>query len=95
MHQRNSNRWPQTGTASAMCLSTDLFGQIFELVLLDLGPGGMGARHEFWIEPGTQMTLGFSMAFLPAQQGVVVACTPMGQHFRVAIRFEEALAQAA
>ena len=88
MQRRTDNRWPQQGTASAMCLSGHQFGQIHELELLDLSRAGVGACISEPIEPGTRVTLGFSLSHQPARQGTVVACAPLDEKFRLAVRFE-------
>ncbi len=92
MEQRIRNRWPHQGAATALRLDADAFGRMHELHLLDFGEGGLGAATPEPIEPGALVTLGFEAEHCTARRGRVVACTPTGERFRVAIRFDDALA---
>ncbi|MAE64409.1 MAG: hypothetical protein CMJ18_09065 [Phycisphaeraceae bacterium] len=91
MEHRQRNRWPQQGSASAFCLSAHRFGEIHDLRMLDYGEGGMGALSQQPIEPGAPVTLGFDGGYTAAR-GVVVACTPVGQDYRLSFRFEGSIA---
>ena len=88
MNRRTRNRWPQDGSATAFCLAGNRFGELHELRMFDYGEGGVGTFSQHTIEPGTVVSLGFQTSDILAQRGVAVACTPHGEGYRVAFRFE-------
>ncbi len=92
MDQRQHNRWPQAGEATAFCLGGPQFGQIVDLKMFDMGHGGVGALSREPIEPGMSLSIGFEHSDFTARHGNVVACTPLDEGYRLAIRFEHALA---
>ena len=93
MDKRKRTRWPLNGALTALCLNPGCFGEMHDLHLLDYGDGGVAAAGPEPIVPGTNVTLGFGPRGYTARRGLVVACTPAdGGQFRVAIRFDEAMA---
>lgn len=86
--RRRHARWPMQGSARAVVLDSEQFGQMRQLALLDYSAGGIGAISAQPITPGTPVSIGFTSHGYAAERGVVVKCAPCGHGYRVAIRFE-------
>jgi hypothetical protein len=90
--RRRADRWPASGTASAFCLSGDVFGRIHDLQINDYSHDGLGAVSEHWIAPGSEMSIGFAAPGRLARRGRVLRCEPCGNGYRVAVQFQARLA---
>jgi hypothetical protein len=90
--RRQVDRWPAQGVATAFCLSSDAFGQMHELALVDYSHDGLGAMCSQPIAPGTEISVGFSMPGHLARRGTVLRCEPCGEGYRVAVQFQLRLA---
>ncbi|MCZ6836432.1 MAG: PilZ domain-containing protein [Planctomycetota bacterium] len=86
--RRQHERWPMQGSARAILLDSDHFGQVSQLALLDYSAGGLGAISAKPITPGSCVSIGFTSHGYAAERGIVVKCAPCGHGYRVAIRFE-------
>lgn len=90
--RRTGDRWPVQCEATAFRLSGEGFGRFHELRVTDMAHQGMGAICQTPVEPGSLVTVGFENPGYLARRGTVVRCTPCGQGYRVAVRFEQRLA---
>lgn len=90
--RRQSDRWPIEGHATLFRLDGMHFGDMVELDVTDYSHGGFGGRSQEPIEPGTIVSVGFSMPHAPARRGVIVSCRPDGHGYRVGMRFEHRMA---
>lgn len=90
--RRRNDRWPTDGSARAVLLDSENFGQMKQLALLDYSTGGLGAICSSPINPGTTVSIGYNSPGAGIQRGTVVRCLPCGNGYRVAIRFECRLA---
>jgi hypothetical protein len=90
--RRTHDRWEIPGSATIFRLGGQSFGRMHRLYALDYGPGGLGARVDEPIEPGSLVTVGFESSAYTAKRGVVARCMPCGDGYRVAVRFENRLA---
>ena len=88
LERRHVDRWPVQGTATAFCISGDIFGRMHDLRLLDYSDHGLGAVSDSAIDPGTIVSIGFQAPGYAARRGTVLRCTPCGEGYRVAIQFE-------
>ena len=90
--RRRCPRRPLDGQASVFCLASDAFGRIHDLRLVDGCEDGVGAVSDTVIEPGTMVSVGFSIPGYIARRGVVTRCLPCGDGYRVAISYEQRMA---
>jgi hypothetical protein len=90
--RRRAERHAIHGVATAFVLGGDRFGEMHHLQLVDNSSAGIGARCDTVIDPGTMVTLGFSVHGYTARRGTVVRCLPCGDGYRLAIRFEQRMA---
>lgn len=90
--RRDEDRWNLPGAATAFRLAGDRFGHTHQLAGLDYSAGGLGARCDEALEPGTVISLGFQSPGYLAKRGVVVRCIPCGEGYRVGVRFDARLA---
>lgn len=88
LERRQVDRWPMQGIATGFCISGEAFGQMHDLRMLDFSDRGLGAISDQPIDPGTTLSIGFQSPGYCAKCGVVQRCTPCGEGYRVAIRFE-------
>jgi hypothetical protein len=90
--RRYVDRWPVQGVATAICLSSENFGKMHELSMLDYSFDGLGAISNTVLEPGMNVSIGFQSPGYPAKRGTVLRCIPCGNGYRVAIQFEARMA---
>jgi len=90
--RRRHGRRPMQGSARAVLLDSDHFGQMRQLALLDYSPGGIGAISAQPVIPGTSVSIGFTSHGYPSERGTVVKCLPCGHGYRLAVRFDLAKA---
>jgi hypothetical protein len=90
--RRRNDRWPSDGQATLFRLDGNHFGQMVELDIQDYSYGGCGGVSDTAVEPGTMVSVGFSMQGATARRGVVVSCRPCGHGYRVGMRFEARMA---
>ena len=90
--RRRSPRNTICGVATVMRVAGDDFGQMHELTMLDFSVEGMGGTSDTAIEPGAIVSVGFEAPGYPARRGEVSRCTPCGNGYRVAVRFQQRLA---
>jgi RNase P subunit RPR2 len=86
--RRGCDRWPERGVAVAFVSAGARFGQRYAMRLVDASAEGIGAQCDRALEPGTVVTIGFAAPAWPLRSGTVLRCTPCGDGYRLAIRFE-------
>lgn len=86
--RRRFERLPFSGMATATRLAGERFHQRHDLTLLDYSPQGLGAVSSTVLERGTMVVVGFRWPGCPDRRGLVLRCSPCGNGYRVAIRFE-------
>ena len=91
--RRQEDRWTLRGVAKAFRVAGERFGEAYTLKMLDYTPDGLGATCSWPIEPGSVVSVGFvdEPGYAP-RSGVVIRCLPCGHGYRLAIRFDRALA---
>jgi hypothetical protein len=87
LERRAIDRWPVHGSATAICLGGDRFGQLHQLRLSDCSLDGLGAVSETVLEPGTMVSVGFQTPGMLPRQAVVLRCQPCGDGYRVGMQF--------
>ena len=92
MEKRTQNRWPVNGAATAFYLTGDQFGRIQDLDMLDFSDSGMGAISADPMDPGEVVSVGFEHSGYTARHGTVVTCGETERGYRLAIRFDRAMA---
>ncbi|MEM7227673.1 MAG: PilZ domain-containing protein [Planctomycetota bacterium] len=90
--RRQSARWPTQGQATLFRLDSMRFGDMVELSVQDYSHGGFGGVSQEPLEPGTLVSVGFSMPGTVARRGIIVSCRPCGHGYRVGMRFEQRMA---
>jgi len=90
--RRRHDRWKCRGVATAYHVGGQRFGERHVLRLLDESFESLGAITSRPLEPGALVSVGFATLAHPARSGVVLRCEPCGDGYRVAIRFELAMA---
>lgn len=87
LERRAVDRWPVQGTATAICLGGDRFGQMHQLRLADCSDDGLGAISSTVLEPGTMVSIGFQTPGMLARRAMVLRCQPCGEGYRVGLQF--------
>jgi hypothetical protein len=90
--RRQCERFAVHSHASMIRITGERFGEILDLELIDYSAGGFGAFTDKPIEPGATVSIGFEMPGCPARQGMVLSCRPCGHGYRIAVKFERAMA---
>jgi hypothetical protein len=90
--RRRHDRWKCRGVATAYRVGGQRFGERHVLRLVDESCEGLAAVTSGPLEPGAMVSVGFATLAHPARSGVVLRCEPCGDGYRVAIRFELAMA---
>lgn len=90
--RRQSDRWPAGGLAKAYRIAGERFGEAYTLRMIDSSRDGIGAMCSWPLEPGSVVSVGYPAPGYPVQTGVVLRCLPCGDGYRLAIRFDLALA---
>ena len=90
--RRLDDRWRSDGSAVAYGTAGELFGQRFELKLIDESYRGVGAVSPHPVTPGTVVRVGFNRFGAIPQDGVVLRCLPCGEGYRLAILFDRRMA---
>ena len=90
--RRRCDRWPCRGIATAYHVGGQRFGERHVLRLTDESCEGLGATTSRPLEPGAVVSVGYATLVHPARSGIVLRCRPCGDGYRVAIRFERAMA---
>lgn len=92
--RRTIDRWPAAGSATAVCVGGERFGESYELKLSDASLDGLGALCDSALEPGTMVSVGFHNSSMNAarfpggyRQAVVLRCLPCGTGYRVGLQF--------
>ena len=90
--RRRSTRSTITGTAEVQRIGGGRFGQSHRLVLQDYSDGGLAARSDTVVEPGTLVWIVMDCPGASGRRGVVRRCVPCGNGYRIAVQFDLALA---
>lgn len=90
--RRNQDRWSLGGVAKVFRVAGERFGEAYTLKTVDYSPDGLGATCAWPLEPGTVVSVAFPAPGYTAKNGVVVRCLPCGDGYRLAIRFDRAMA---
>ena len=90
--RRRVDRWSLDGVAKVFRIAGDRFGEAYTLKTLDYSPDGLGATCSWALEPGTVVSVGFPAPGYVPRSGVVLRCLPCGHGYRLAIRFDMAMA---
>jgi hypothetical protein len=85
--RRHSERWQMDTLATAFRVTGDSFGMMHDMQVLDYSHGGMSCTSEDWIEPGTEISIGFQQPGIIARRGIVRRCEPNGDGYRLAVQF--------
>ncbi len=93
LERRSLDRWEAHGSATAICLGGERFGQMHQLRLEDCSDDGVGAVSDSVLEPGTFVSVGFQTPGMLSRQAVVLRCQPCGNGYRIGLQF--AMRQAA
>jgi len=92
LERREVDRWPIEGAATAFSMSSESFGRMHDLRMLDYSEYGLGAISDTAMAPGTIVSIGFQAPGYLAKRGTVERCTACGEGYRLAIQFESRLA---